>query len=238
MFQSLRKSNGASIFRELAYRFLGRKEKHQTVLCFEHYFTKFPSTSEITNADMVTILEDFGQYCRSFRDLILELDAANEDTQRLFNFYPSSGANTYRIKTGTWLHQRATKVTLKLQGLESDDEFIVVPADELQQFLKTTLWQQLGQHILDENDHCRRIRVFTPCLPFVMNGECHHVRCPRPHVNHQELTQDWFNRQVRIHLMQILIYQVYLAIPTRKNRERTNQDRWSVLLSSYMQFTI
>ncbi|RXW16510.1 hypothetical protein EST38_g9345 [Candolleomyces aberdarensis] len=225
LFQNLRKSDGASIFRWLAYRFLGRKEHHQAVLCFDHYFIKFPSTLQITNADMVTILGDFGQYCRSFRDLILELDVANEDTQRLFNFRPASIGNAYRVRTKTWLYEQTTDASAKLQVLERDDEFITVSSDELQHFLQAVLWQRLERRILDENSLCHRIPVFTPCLPFVMNDVCNRTNCSRHHVNYQELTQEWFNRQIRIHLLQILIYHVYLGIPTPKNRDQTIQDK-------------
>ncbi|RXW12996.1 hypothetical protein EST38_g12858 [Candolleomyces aberdarensis] len=226
MFQSLRRSDhdDASVFRRLAYSFLNRNEKHQTVLCFDHYFNKFPSTSKITNAEMVTILEDFGH---SFRDLIIGLDVADENTQKLFNFYPASIGNTYRIKPETWLHRQVTDTTIKPQLLESDDDFIVVSGEELQQFLKAILWQRLERRILDENRLCQNTTVFAPCLSFVMStaGDCRRNKCPRHHVNPQQLTQDWFNCQVRIHLLQILIYHVYLGIPTPKNRDRTIEDR-------------
>ncbi|RXW11436.1 hypothetical protein EST38_g14419, partial [Candolleomyces aberdarensis] len=318
MFQTLRKSDDAPTFRQLARRFLSRKENHQTVLCFDHYFTRFPSTLEITNVDMVTILEDFGQYCRSFRDLILGLDVTNEDTQKLFGFRPASIVNAYRIRTETWLYQRVmdtlarrqalerndelitdastklrglerdnepivdgsaklqvperdgepvtggsaklpiperdgepvmdasaklpvperdnepvtdasaklqalerdvepvTDASAKLQVLDCDDEFIVVSSDELQRFLQAVLWQRLERRILDETNHCHGFRIFTPCLPFVMNSECRRVNCPRHHVDYQDLTQDWFNCQVRIHLLQILIYHVYLGSQLQK----------------------
>jgi hypothetical protein len=231
MFQSLHNCDNTSwsIFRRLAYRFLDRKEAHQTVLCFDHYFIVFPSTREITNADMVTILEDFGQYCRSFRDLILDLDVTNEDTQRIFGFRPASAGNAYRIRTETWLYQQATDASAKVQVLERDDKFIVVSSDELHLFLKAALWQRLEQRILGENNLCHDIKVFTPCLPSIMTRECRIVNCRRQHVDFQELTQTWFNCQVRIHLLQILIYHVYLGIPTPKDRNRTIQDRRYVL---------
>ncbi|KAJ2926879.1 hypothetical protein H1R20_g10208, partial [Candolleomyces eurysporus] len=62
-----------------------------------------------------------------------------------------------------------------------------------------------------------------------MNSECHLVNCPRHHANRQELTQDWFNCQVRIHVLQILIYGFYLQVsdrtPTPKDRNKTIEDR-------------
>ncbi|RXW14759.1 hypothetical protein EST38_g11097 [Candolleomyces aberdarensis] len=120
---------------------------------------------------------------------------------------------------------QVTDASAKLQVLEHDDEFIVVSSDELQPFLQGVLWQRLERRILDENSLCHGIRVFTPCLSFVMNSECRRVNCPRHHVDYQDLTQDWFNCQVRIHLLQILIYHVYLGIPTPKDRDRTIQER-------------
>lgn len=154
---------------------------------------------------------------------------ADVDIQKLFNFYPASIGNAYRVKTETWLYRRVTDATARLQILESGDEFVVVSGDELQQFLKFVLWQRLERHILDENSLCQRNQVFTPCLPFVMNNECRLFSCRRLHIDHSELTQDWFNCQVRIHLLQILIYHVYLGIPTPKDRDKVTQDRRYVL---------
>ena len=223
MFQALCKST--SPLRQLAYRFLGRKEIHQAVLCFDHHFINFPSTLEISNADLVVILADFYQYCRSFRDLILRLVVGDGNMQRLFNFHPASIQDTYRVKTDTWLYRQVTDATARLRILESDDEFIVVSGDELQQLLKAVLWRRLERRILDENNLCQRIPVFTPCLPFLMNGDCRLVSCTRYHIGYQQLTQTWFNNQVRIHLLQILIYHVYLGIPIPNDRNQTIQDR-------------
>lgn len=181
---------------------------------------------------MAAILADFGQYCRSFSDLILRLNVGDGDMQKLFNFYPASIGNGYRVKTETWLYRQVTDATARLRILESNDEFIIVSGDELQQLLKTVLWRRLERRILDENSLCQRIQVFTPCLPFVLNGDCRLVNCPRHHIGYQQLTQTWFNCQVRIHLLQILIYHVYLGIPIPKDRNQTIQDRRYVLVLS------
>jgi hypothetical protein len=176
-------------------------------------------------------LKDFGQYCRSFRDLILRLNVANKDTQKIFDFHPTVIGNTYRIKIKTWLYQQFKTATVKPRILKEGNKSIVVSGDTLHQLLKGVLRRRLEQRILDENTLCQSIPVFTPCLSFVVNGKCHLVDCPRYHVNYQELTQDWFNRQVRIHLSQIAIYGVYLQIalapqkPTPEDHAKAIEDR-------------
>ena len=149
MFQCLRKSDDASVFRQLAHRFLSRKEINQTVLCFDHYFVKFPSTLEITNADMVDILKDFRQYCCSFHDLILGLDLSDKNTQKLFDFRPASTGNTYRIKTKTWLYRRviAKDATAK-PIVKKEGESIVVSSIELRRFLKAVLSRHISVCVL------------------------------------------------------------------------------------------
>jgi hypothetical protein len=174
---------------------------------------------------MVGILRDFGQYCHSFRDLISKLDVTNEDTQKLFNFCPASVGNAYRIRTDTWLYQQVMDTSAEPEVLERNDEFIILPAEGLQQILKTVLWSQLQRRIFDENSLCQHTPVFNPCLSFVMDSECRRFGCPRQHIDYQDLTQDWFNCQVRMHLLQILIYQVYIGIPIPKDYDRTIQHR-------------
>jgi hypothetical protein len=217
MFQNLRHPFDSALFRQLAHKFLDRQEQHQALLCFDHYFINFPSTVEATNTAIAVILNDFWNYCRLFRELVQSLDVADEAIQKLFNFQPASIENAYRLKNSTWVYRVVMEANPRI--LESDEEFMVIPGDELQLHIKARLWDRLAKRLVDENERCHQriaVAAFCPCLPFVVNNWCGRTLCPRQHIDYQDLSPAWFNTQVRIHFLQILIYQVYHCIPVVK----------------------
>lgn len=214
-----------SLFRQLAYQFLGRKEQHQAILCFDHYFINFPSTATgASNAEVAIILNDFWNHCQILREFVQTLDITDEATQKLFNFRPASIENAYRLKPSTWLYRMVTAAKPHL--LEGDEDSVVIAQDELLMNLKTQLWDRLAKRLEDENERCHhRVAAFVPCLPYVINSQCRRVECRRQHIDYQQLTPTWFNTQVRIHFLQILIYQVYHSIPVDKLWLNTISER-------------
>lgn len=217
MFQNLvATANSPTVYRELGYAFLKRQEKAQALLCFDHYFLKFPAFLDISNDVLAGLLEDFLTYSQLFRDVIHTLDLSNEQHQRVFNFAPTSIENAYRLRTETWTIRQAME--RKAMILDTDEEGIVVSASDLLHALKASLWSRLERRMCDENEVCqRKAKQFTPCVLFIMNTECRHIACQRQHIQYTDLTQQWFNSQLRIHFLQILIFQVFHSIPSAKN---------------------
>ncbi|KAF6765917.1 hypothetical protein DFP72DRAFT_996790 [Ephemerocybe angulata] len=211
MFRNLRtNANDSATFRKLAYEFLKRDEKYQALLCFDHHFLRFHPGTNITNSVLAGILEDFLAFCRLFREVALTLDLANPSIQQLFSFQPASVENAYRLRHETWIYRQT--LASKVLPLESDEESIVVSASDLERSLRLGLRTRLRQRLNEENEFCHhRIGVFTLCLPFIMNNECRRTNCSRQHIDYMELTQAWYNAQLRIHCLQILIYHIYHA---------------------------
>lgn len=221
MFETLRLSaeDGARSFRELGFRFWRRNEKPQALLCLDQFFIHydFYSLPAPPSSDTVSALEDFHDYCRLFRDTVLSLDLANEDYQMLFNFRPASIQNAYNIRLDTWLHQQATITEISI--MDRDEEGIVVSASDLLDTLQKALWQRLAECLCYVNEAC--LEIWTPCLSFAMNRDSCWLgrRCSAgQHLSRQSMSQAWFNGQLRGILLQIVLYQIYHAIPIAKTR--------------------
>ncbi|TEB34927.1 hypothetical protein FA13DRAFT_1707130 [Coprinellus micaceus] len=206
MFRNLRTTaNDGIYFRDIAYEFLKRGEKPQALLCLDHFF-------------------NFLDYCRLFRETVTSLDLADEGSQKLFNFHPASVENAYHVPADTWLHRQINSATRKTGILEVDDAGIVVASADLFQALRTSLLRRLSERLSDQNSHCRRLQLWTPCLPHVVNGTCYRSGCPRQHLHKKELTQGWFNDQLRGVFLQIMVYQIYHSLPLEKEPERLFPD--------------
>ncbi|KAF6765898.1 hypothetical protein DFP72DRAFT_865003 [Ephemerocybe angulata] len=211
MFENLKptRANDTTIFRTLAYRFLQRKERPQALLSFDHFFTTFPSISNVSNSDLPRILEDFHTYARVFKNLIVTLDITDLAIQKLFGFtsVPTKGA--YRLRNGTWIHQRVSK-SWSIPS-ELDDGTLIVQSAHLQEGLTSELWYRLQARLSAENDACQRAPVFNPCIAFIMSS----YRCPCSgnHLRFKDLTPDWYTMQLRIHALQISLFHLYSSIP-------------------------
>lgn len=217
MFRNLRiSSSNPAIFRRLGQDFLKRQERHQALLCLDHYFLKLPSLMSIDSSVLLDFLQGFRVYCGLVQKIVVSLDLENERTQMTFNYQQASTENAYRLRMDTWLFNQARSQQASI--LESDEESVVVPAHDLLRVLKTGLRSRLERRLAAENELCRsQAPAFTPCFTFIMNLQCRRVNCPEQHIDYKELNQNWFNTQLRIHLLQILIYQVYHSIPSLKD---------------------
>ena len=219
MFRNLRTTaNNGACFRDLGYEFLKRGEKPQALLCFDHLFDhlSFASLGNSPSSDILALLATFFDYCRLFQEAVTSLDLTDEGSQKLFNFHPASIENAYHIPANTWLHRQLSSVTQKTGVLEADDTGIVVASADLSQALRTSLLRRLSERLSDQNNHCRGLQLWTPCLPHIVNGACYRSGCPRQHLHKKELTQGWFNDQLRGVFLQIMVYQVYHSLPLEK----------------------
>lgn len=228
MFRNIRtNSNDEVSLKDLGYEFLKRGEKSQGLLCFDHLFMTFKFSQSLSNAASSAsgpMLEVFYDYCHLFQEIVMSLNLGDSGTQKLFNLCPAPIENAYCIRLGTWLHRRVTKAGNRT--LESDDGGIAVASTDLLQTLKDALWQRLSWRLSQEDQECRALQLWTPCLPHVMvdAAGCPRLDCPRQHLRRSEMTQTWFNNQLRGIFLQILVYDIYLSIPAENETESLSTD--------------
>jgi hypothetical protein len=146
----------------------------------------------------------FYAYTRPLHDIASLVDPCNnQGVQQLFAFQ-ALREDVFSIFPCAFLYREvANQQVLFFQ--EKDGKRSVSRRD-LSHVLKNALGERLRARVMEENDICRRMRVFSPCL-YALLGTCTRPECPRDHPDPAKLNPDWYNDRVRIHLQQILIFQ-------------------------------
>ncbi|KAH6917671.1 hypothetical protein BKA70DRAFT_1139349 [Coprinopsis sp. MPI-PUGE-AT-0042] len=223
MFQAIRSMDLKSL-REIAKSFHKRKERFQELMCLDYCFAAPPQFAGQENTAICLVLEGFLAYCDLLKEAASTLTLADAAVQRSFGFQPTSSEGMFQLHRETWLHQSlSASPALIVQTLEGTPE---LSGQVIQNALKSLLWKRLATRIRAEDDLCQRTRAFTPCLPFVMNEQCNLAECPRDHIAHQKLSEDWHTVQLRICLLQILVVHRLHAIPNSSMENRMKQRRF------------
>ncbi|KAF8895020.1 hypothetical protein CPB84DRAFT_1782432 [Gymnopilus junonius] len=211
-------------------RVLGRKfasDNHLTsaVLCFDHFFQSWPNIRNMSSADISELLEDFLQYCIMLQQLAsIPNPSINPRIQRLFGIVPSSD-NVFFLPFGTFLHARVIESRAILAG--SNDQGIYISEWELSHRFRESLVERLNSRILVEANACvQDAAAFYPCPLHTITSHCYRRECPRQHVSAAELTHEWYNLHIKVHLQQILVIQVLAAPPLRKGDRLKHVRFW------------
>ncbi|PCH33059.1 hypothetical protein WOLCODRAFT_14494 [Wolfiporia cocos MD-104 SS10] len=171
------------------------------------------STTELSSE-----LDRFCNYARLLRSYAFCADPCNVlELQQLFGFDPPTGPdNSFLVRTGTHLHNRMQAL------LGSSDRVtargILAWKGELNPMLYEILQETLHRRVACWNEETRHAKVFQPCLAHLLLGQCKRERCPKAHVDAGTFDESSYNRRVRIHLQQFLIYQTQYGLEGRWER--------------------
>lgn len=210
MFHAIRWSDTTQL-RDLGAKFASRNEVIQALLCFDHYFNKFPNVVVTEASEFSKVLDGFFVYCRLLFSVATTPDSCNSPLmQKLFCIQPST-ERVFMLPTGTFLYKRIVESRVVIT--ESREDGVLVNEWDLARWFRECLFTHLRMRVIAENEICRRTRVFTPCLNFAINDVCNRRECPRDHISYTSFTHAWYNLQVKIHLQQILIFHTLHAIP-------------------------
>ena len=221
MFHAIRSSD-TSLLRALGAKFSTRNETIQALLCFDHYFAKFPPIIVMEASEVSGILDDFLTFCRLLYDVAVTPNSCtNPLVQQLFCIQPSTEKD-FMLPTGTFLHKKIIESRVATKGVREDG--VLIGEWDLVRRLRQFLFDRLRTRVMEENGICRRTQAFSPCLNFAINDQCHRRECPRKHIMYTSLTHAWYNLQVRLHLQQILIFQtlhpISVELPERRKQQR------------------
>ena len=162
-----------------------------------------------TLKETISTLEIFYAYARLLHDLVLTADPCRKRmVQKLFAFSAVRG-DSFSVPKGTILYNAIAKLDVRPE--EENGEIRLISEAALSQVFKTCLSERLHYKVMEENEVCRRARIFSPCRN-ALEGTCHRPECHREHVEPGRLTPKWYNDHVRIHLQQILIFQTLHSV--------------------------
>ncbi|TFK22052.1 hypothetical protein FA15DRAFT_758287 [Coprinopsis marcescibilis] len=199
MFQAIRDSDLLKL-RSLGQHFANLGEEASALVCFSHFFhpNNFPSLKTLDNVELAEILADFLMFCSCLHVWADTIGVRHPNTQRLFNFEPSTAENTYLVPSGTWLHAQ-------LVSTSGIPDAVFTSAQQLIQVLRGAILRFIAEAIRKEDAECRSALAFTPCLRSVVNGNCRFVGCRSQHLELAALDQKWLYTQIRIHFQQVLV---------------------------------
>lgn len=222
MFRALVAGNVGDLER-LGLKFDELGNKAAALRCLDHLFTHPPQIEGAsTIEETVKILETFFVYTNLLHDVTcLAPDnlCKSRAAQKLFAF-EMVGEDMFAIAHGAILYGQV--VHQEIPFIENQDGKRTVSWSGLSRALKTYLSDRLRDKVVEENQLCRRAKIFSPCLDALIGSCPWGVDCWRGHVNPVTLTPGWYNGRIRMHLLQIQIFQNlhFINIGSEKGRQK------------------
>ncbi|KAK0475067.1 hypothetical protein IW261DRAFT_1495269 [Armillaria novae-zelandiae] len=194
-----------SRLRELGLEFHKIGHSSAALLCLDQYFSRTPQIQNMGLVNAIEELDLFYIYVNILSATVYQTDPCKDiATATLFGFQWMTD-NKFLVPRNTWLHMAALE--LQLRSATSNSDFIL-SASELRGLFHCVLVDHIKQRIDAENDECARSKVFQPCLVFAVSGFCTQPNCPEAHVSPSVIDAGYYNMRVRLHLQQILIFQL------------------------------
>lgn len=221
MFEAMVAGNVDDLER-LGLKFNGLGNKAAALCCLDQVFAAPPQIEGAsTIEETVAVLETFFVYTNLLHDatcLALDNPRKSQTAQKLFAF-EMLGEDVFAITHGAILYSEV--VNQGIPFTEDKDGKRTVSWRGLSHALKTYLSERLKHRVIEENQICRRAKLFSPCLDALV-GSCSRFDCQRCHVSPATLTPRWYNYRIRMHLLQIQIYQNlhFIDIGSEEGRQK------------------
>ena len=220
MFEAIRSFNRQDL-RDLGKKFILTGHPTPAILCFDHYFATIPVMQTLSPKDISEVLQDFLAYCNLLRHLINTEDpCSNPHICKLFSILPLQ-EGTFLLPTATYLNNKILET--RTPPLRTNDLGVVISQWELSHRLREFITGWLRDQIYKQNKEFQRSQAFNTCSLYTVRS-CARRECHDRHMPTVVLTADWFNLQVKIHLQQLLVIQIYCNL-LRKPVERMKHIR-------------
>lgn len=207
MFEAIRTSN-KKVLRDLGRKFILKSLPIPAILCFNHYFAAIPVMYAMSQSEISDILRDFFAYCNLLQHLVYTASpCSNPQICKLFSILTRQ-EGTFLLPTATYLNIRILETRSRTSLWGSNDEGIIISEGELSRRLREFISGWLREQVYKQNNECQRAQAFNTCTLFTVKY-CTREKCSDRHIAAEALTSNWFNLQVKIHLQQLLIVQIY-----------------------------
>lgn len=227
MFRALAQCDMQQLL-QLGERFASRGHYPAAFLCLDRVFSVPLKLQASTLPDVASMLKIFLDYARMLRNLgAISNPCDSLCVRRLFALRIST-EDLFLIAKGSLLAaERNSRLTPSVQ--EKDEGFLV-PRWELEQLIKHVLKTRLLTRVNAENTLFYNLRSLQPCLSYTVFHQCNVVDCSRSHIDLHGFDAVEYNARVRVHLLQILIYQTLYAV---ENSLEHAQHHWSACFTIY-----
>ena len=202
MFEAIQRIDHARL-RVLAKTFINARNDPAALLCLDYVFTSPLRLRKLSYADIHALLSLYLEYVRLL-DRFYRDDSLAEGSkhQRLFGFQV--------LGEDRYLAPKHTRVYEILTGQSGTDE---ESADGYTCTYNDINWgivQLISRRTFNRteflNNACRDARGFSPCLSFMVRGQCKlGESCDFQHIPPDHFTIEWYHARIRLILLQLQI---------------------------------
>ena len=199
MFQAIQRADYETL-RALAKAFIETKNDLAAVLCLDHVFSRPFELQGLTIFEAQESLSSYLGYIRLLTKFLDESVLENLDKQKLFGFQ-ALGEDRWLVPRHTILHKGCTG---KYNPSGRGEDGYIWGYDELRRGIKAVIENRISTRTWIEDRACRGVHGFSPCLRFLVQGECNPL-CTSQHILPQRATIDWYHARLRLILLQLEI---------------------------------
>ncbi|KAG2096318.1 uncharacterized protein F5147DRAFT_818420 [Suillus discolor] len=157
--------------------------------------------------EMQWFLQQFHAYARLLYLILTFPDPMeHRGIQRLF-FIVRLSDDEFLIPDRTFLHNNVMEICQGIIWVSEHPSRYTASRRVVTQLLQQSIRTILKDKISEIDDMCCKSPVFSQCLEFLISGVCRRDICPKEHVAVSKLDHQYYNKQVAIHIWQILILQ-------------------------------
>ena len=215
MFQAIIAKNTQTL-RTLGLSFYHSDNRPAALLCFDHIFNTPFKFDGMTLDEMAFSLDIFYKYAELLRDVAFVQNPCDcPFVQKLFSIKPLR-EDSFGLPIGTLLYEAVAERGDLFFGGNTAQR--TVPSADLSRTLKATLSDRVRLRVMEETEvFMTKTRFMSPCLYFLADS-CRRTECTRAHVGALTVDTAWYNTRVRIHLKQILVFQVLHCVDIGESR--------------------
>ncbi len=205
MFRAIVTRDAAEELRTLSTRFIAAGNTPAAFLCLDRLFSVTPKLQTASLTDIASSLQTFLTYAHMLHKLSTVPNPCDDAVIRKVFALQSSTEDLFRLHDGSFIGAQCTsRLTPSARPTEQGT---LVPRYELERLIKHLLKARLLSRVNGENSLCRGLRPLQPCLTYVVFNQCNRVECPRNHGDYRQYDVAAYNARVRVHILQIVIYQ-------------------------------
>lgn len=222
MFRAVVKRDAAEELRTLSAKFFAAGNIAAAFLCLDRLFSTSPKLQTASLAQIADNLQTFLIYSRMLHKLSTVTNSCDDPVIRKVFALQNSTEDLFLVHAGSLM---ASQCNARLTpSARSTEQGTLVPRWELERLIKHVLKSRLLRRVNDENTLCRGLRPLQPCLTYVVFNQCNRAECPRQHGDHlRQYDAAAYNARVRVHLLQVLIYQTLYNV--ENSEELARQQR-------------
>jgi len=205
MFKAIQHTDRANL-RTLAKTFIGVGNNSAALLCLDHFFSSPLNLQNLSFVEVHSSLSLYLDYIRLMNQFWRDGSLAEgSNHQRLFGFQ-ILGENLYLVPKQTRLHEKF--ISQSGPGKKSVDGYRC-GYDELRRGIIQYISSRIRDRTGIENDACRNVHGFSPCLHFLLQKKCNPPggkgTCTFHHIQLKQLAADWYHSRLRLILLQFQI---------------------------------